>query len=68
MKYIKTNAGNKFANEYALLSAENNCNKPNDHNFRKFYNKLAEFLIKKIQSLKNSYQVSQLLNSASIFT
>ena len=43
MAYIKTNAGNKFANEYALLSAENNCNKPNQHNFRKFYNKLAEF-------------------------
>ena len=43
MAYIKTNAGNKFANEYALLSADNNCNKPNQHNFRKFYNKLAEF-------------------------
>ena len=43
MAYIKTNAGNKFANEYAILSAENNCNKPNQHNFRKFYNKLAEF-------------------------
>ena len=43
MAYIKTNAGNKFANEYALLSAENNCNKPNQHNFQKFYNKLAEF-------------------------
>ena len=43
MAYINTNAGNKFANEYALLSADNNCNKPNQHNFRKFYNKLAEF-------------------------
>ena len=43
MAYIKTNAGNKFANEYALLSADNNCNKPNEHDFRKFYNKLANF-------------------------
>ena len=43
MAYIKTNAGNRFANEYALLSAENSCNKPDKHNFRKFYNKLAEF-------------------------
>lgn len=43
MAYIKTNAGNKFANEYALLSADNNCNKPSQHNFRRFYNKLAEF-------------------------
>tara|TARA_S200000501_G_scaffold334847_1_gene339112 strand:- start:566 stop:973 length:408 start_codon:yes stop_codon:yes gene_type:complete len=43
MAYIKTNAGNKFANEYALLSADNNCNKPDSHNFRRFYNKLAEF-------------------------
>ena len=43
MAYIKTNAGNRFANEYALLSVENNCNKPDKHNFRKFYNKLAEF-------------------------
>ncbi|MBO8219373.1 hypothetical protein [Prochlorococcus marinus] len=41
--YMKTNAGNKFANEYALLSADNNCNKPDKHNFQKFYNKLAEF-------------------------
>ena len=37
MAYMKTNAGNKFANEYALLSANNNCNKPDNHNFRKFY-------------------------------
>ena len=43
MAYMKTNAGNKFANEYALLSADNNCNKPDSHNFRRFYNKLAEF-------------------------
>lgn len=43
MAYMKTNTGNKFANEYALLSADNNCNKPDNHNFRKFYNKLAEF-------------------------
>ena len=43
MAYIKTNAGNKFANEYALLSANNNCNKSDNHNFRKFYNKLADF-------------------------
>ena len=42
MKYMKAN-NYKFANEYALLSAKNNCNKPNEHDFRKFYNKLADF-------------------------
>ncbi len=42
MSYLKAN-NYAFANEYALLSAKNNCNKPDEHNFRKFYNKLAEF-------------------------
>ena len=42
MKYIEANKY-RFANEYALLSAKNNCNKPNEHDFRKFYNKLADF-------------------------
>ena len=42
MKYMEANKY-RFANEYALLSAKNNCNKPNEHDFRKFYNKLADF-------------------------
>ena len=42
MKYLEANKY-RFANEYSLLSAKNNCNKPNEHDFRKFYNKLADF-------------------------